>query len=293
MLKDFGNDLKKLREAKGISLAEISAETRINIKFLNFLEEGVFDFQPETYIRSFIKAYARAIGENENQMVNDYDKAKAGFYTRRKFTENSENEKDKAKTYGIKSESVQGNIEEQIPLSEKVRPVSYEKSEYERDSFPAGKWLQKVLIALLGVALSAGIYFLWNYLSGSATQKSEVKPKTFDEITESYEDKIKGKKDTLLAADSLKQVVGDSLQLMVKALKDIRVKVYIDEKSLIEEELKAKDSLLIKAKEQFRFSASSGENVHIYLNGTFLRKPLSASSGSIKNLIINKDGIVQ
>ncbi len=61
MLKEYGQDLKKLRELKGISIAEISAESRINIKFLNLLESGVFDFQPETYIRSSSKAYARPL----------------------------------------------------------------------------------------------------------------------------------------------------------------------------------------------------------------------------------------
>src|SRR5258706_16348774 len=83
MLKDFGSDLKKMREAKGISLAEISAETRINPKFLNLIESGVFNFQPETYVRAFLKEYARAIGENETRLLNDYDKAKSGFYAKR------------------------------------------------------------------------------------------------------------------------------------------------------------------------------------------------------------------
>src|SRR5215212_6065403 len=85
MLKEFGQDLKKLRELKGVSIAEISADSRINTKFLQLLESGNFDFQPETYIRSFLKAYARALNENENQILNDYDKAKGGFYSRRKF----------------------------------------------------------------------------------------------------------------------------------------------------------------------------------------------------------------
>src|SRR5690349_8877789 len=85
MLKEFGQDLKKLRELKGISIAEISAESRINTKFLANIENGIFDFQPEAYIRSFLKSYARALDENESQLLNEYDKAKAGFYARRKF----------------------------------------------------------------------------------------------------------------------------------------------------------------------------------------------------------------
>lgn len=80
MLKAFGNDLKLLRESKGITIAEIAAQTRINPKFLISLEAGIFDFQPETYIRAFIKAYARGIDINENYLLTEYDKAKAGFY---------------------------------------------------------------------------------------------------------------------------------------------------------------------------------------------------------------------
>ena len=34
MLKDFARDLKSLREAQNITIAEISAQTRINPKFL-------------------------------------------------------------------------------------------------------------------------------------------------------------------------------------------------------------------------------------------------------------------
>src|ERR1700674_2427329 len=85
MLKEYGQDLKKLRESKDITLAEISAQTRINQKFLNNIEEGNFDFQTVTYIRSFLKAYARVIDENETIVLNDYDKAKSAFYERRKF----------------------------------------------------------------------------------------------------------------------------------------------------------------------------------------------------------------
>ena len=80
MLKEFGKDLKDLREAQNITIAEISAQTRINIKFLNLMESGIFNFQPETYIRAFLKEYARCIGVNENVILTDYEKAKSGFY---------------------------------------------------------------------------------------------------------------------------------------------------------------------------------------------------------------------
>jgi hypothetical protein len=53
-----------------------------------------------------------------------------------------------------------------------------------------------------------------------------------------------------------------------------------------------KDTLVLMAKEQFRFSASSSSNVELYLNGKYLRKPATLTGTSIKNLVIKKDGIV-
>ena len=54
-----------------------------------------------------------------------------------------------------------------------------------------------------------------------------------------------------------------------------------------------KDSLTIQAKEQFRFSSSGNASVDLYLNGKYLRKPTTLTGTSIKNLVINKNGIVQ
>ena len=84
MLKDFGQDLKSLRESKNITIAEIASQTRINPKFIVNMEEGQFDFQPDTYIRAFLKEYARCINENEDKLLSDYSRAKGGFYSKKK-----------------------------------------------------------------------------------------------------------------------------------------------------------------------------------------------------------------
>ena len=66
---------------------------------------------------------------------------------------------------------------------------------------------------------------------------------------------------------------------------------YVDENKIIEDEISGKDSLLIKAKDQFRFSATGNSSVELYLNGRYLKKPTSLSGLNIKNLVIKKDGI--
>jgi len=302
MLKDFGTDLKKLREFKGISLAEISAESRINPKFLQYIENGIFDFQPETYIRSFIKAYARAIDENEHQMLNEYDKAKAGFYARRKF-------KNEDGTQFISpEEKLRISVLDQ-PKPETEQPVYAEsirddKPDYmkpkqesfnndESGGFSGYSITRKILFVVLILAVIAGVYFLVDYLNNSGDKKSDVTPKSFNEISSDYENKINPKIDSSRIKDSLNALSSDSLRLMVKALKDIRIKVYVDNASMpFDENIQEKDSIVISAKEKFRFSSNANQSVEIYLNGKYLRKPASLSGTSIKNLMINKEGIV-
>jgi transcriptional regulator with XRE-family HTH domain len=298
MLKEFGNDLKKLRESKGISLAEISAESRINPKFLQLIENGVFDFQPEAYIRSFIKEYARSLDENEHQLLNEYDKAKAGFYSKKKF------QGDEEEIISLPDDKLRIKVTEQ-PLEESVysqgirhdKPDYYKQEPIDEDPprrFSARSVTQKILLVVLFLAIAGGIYFLVDYLNSSGDKKTNVKPKTFNEISSEYENKIAPKVDSNRIKDSLKTLASaDSLRLMVKALRDIRIKVYVDEQEdPIDEEIYAKDSLLISAVGQFRFSANANSSVELYLNGKYLRKPASLSGGSIKNLIINKEGIL-
>jgi cytoskeletal protein RodZ len=297
MLKEFGQDLKKLRELKGVSIAEISAESRINIKFLTNLEAGNFDFQPETYIRSFIKAYARALDENENQLLSEYDKAKAGFYTRRKFgSDESTDSFRPEEKISISVTEHPGQTGEQPVYSQGIKedkPDYFKAKEAEPDpEFSNRSVTQKILLGILILAVLAGIYFLYDYLTGSEQKKTDVKPKSFNEISSEYENRISGKKDSAGQTDSTMVVSPDSLRLVVKVQKETTIKVYIDENRVLDENISAKDSLVIMAKDQFRFSANSNQSVELYLNGKYLRKPASLSSSSIKNLIIKKDGIV-
>lgn len=309
MLKDFGQDLKKLRELKGISIAEISAESRINIKFLSNLENGNFDFQPETYIRSFIKAYAKALDENENQLLNDYDKAKAGFYSKRKFLNedgkeviapepkitlsNVEHPPAKEQTPDTKVAKVDEPVYSQGIKEDKPDYFKAKEAEPEKE-FSNRSIGQKIMLVLLILAVLTGVYFLIDYLNKNSQQKSDVKPKSFDEMSKNYENKLTGKQlqDSIAKADSLAKLSADSLQLMVVAQKDLTIKVYVDEDRLVEGDIAAKDTVYIAGKNQFRFSSTGNQTVELYLNGKYLKKPAKLTGTSIKNLMITKEGIV-
>jgi cytoskeletal protein RodZ len=69
----LGEVLKERREARGITLADISEATRIGTRFLKAIETDNFSALPGgIFTRSFIRAYARQIGMNEDEAVALY-----------------------------------------------------------------------------------------------------------------------------------------------------------------------------------------------------------------------------
>src|SRR5688572_4599762 len=72
-MASFGEELKRERELRDISLKEISEATKISIRFLEALEQDNYDVLPGgVFNRGFIRAYARFIGVDGEEMVNAY-----------------------------------------------------------------------------------------------------------------------------------------------------------------------------------------------------------------------------
>ncbi len=69
----FGGDLRRERELREVSLQEISEATKISMKFLRAIEENQFDLLPGGVFNvGFIRAYAKYIGVDDDEMVNNY-----------------------------------------------------------------------------------------------------------------------------------------------------------------------------------------------------------------------------
>jgi cytoskeletal protein RodZ len=72
-MNSFFLELQQAREAKNISLAEVSDATLINMKILEALERGDTGTLPEAYVRAFIRGYAGAIGLDKDATIARYD----------------------------------------------------------------------------------------------------------------------------------------------------------------------------------------------------------------------------
>ena len=73
MSVSFGEQLKAAREAQGITLREVSEQTRIALRYLEALEAN--DFKPlpgGVFNRSFIRTYAKYIGFDDNEALRLY-----------------------------------------------------------------------------------------------------------------------------------------------------------------------------------------------------------------------------
>ena len=75
----LGEELRHRREQRGISLAEISEATRIGTRFLKAIETDNFSILPGgIFTRSFIRAYAKHVGMNEDEAIGLYQHQVAG-----------------------------------------------------------------------------------------------------------------------------------------------------------------------------------------------------------------------
>ena len=79
MLDQFAEELKNAREKSGVTLQQMAAKTRIDIKFLEAIDQGNFSFLPELYVKAFLKEYAKTIGINEEETAKKYEAAKLGI----------------------------------------------------------------------------------------------------------------------------------------------------------------------------------------------------------------------
>jgi cytoskeleton protein RodZ len=72
-MESFSDHLRKQREDRKIRLSDVAVQTRISVKFLEALEGGNFEILPETYIRAFIRDYAKAVGLDPDDTIKRFD----------------------------------------------------------------------------------------------------------------------------------------------------------------------------------------------------------------------------
>jgi len=69
----FGEKLRQQRERRGLSLDAISTSTKISTRMLRAIEDEHFDQLPGgVFNKGFVRAYARQVGLDEEEVITDY-----------------------------------------------------------------------------------------------------------------------------------------------------------------------------------------------------------------------------
>ena len=73
-MASFGENLKREREMRQVSLTEIANATRINLQYLKAMENEDFEALPGgVFNRGFIRSYARHLGLDEDKILGEYE----------------------------------------------------------------------------------------------------------------------------------------------------------------------------------------------------------------------------
>lgn len=71
----LGEKMKRIRSERRLSLHEISKGTKIQSKYLEYLEEGLYEKLPaDVYVRGFLKSYADYVGINDKALIKLFER---------------------------------------------------------------------------------------------------------------------------------------------------------------------------------------------------------------------------
>lgn len=83
-MESIGQYLQQQRASQGVTLEQIAVKTRINVGYLIALEKDQFErFPSETFARGFVRAYARCLALDENDVLRRFSASSEAFYSQR------------------------------------------------------------------------------------------------------------------------------------------------------------------------------------------------------------------
>jgi transcriptional regulator with XRE-family HTH domain len=226
-LASFGEELRREREIRGISLKEISDATKISKRFLEAIEKNDHRTLPApVFTRGFVREYARYLGLASEEIVNRYNFAAAG----------------------------DDRIEQSTHLDRLVQPQAVPLArdrERERKSIPppyARIDRNVYILVVIVAALVAASY--WAFKHKRETHAEEARVDTAAAIAPKP---VAPSPAPVPAPEP--PPVDDTLRLTIDVTHDTWLTLEADGKTAIDERLRTGDHRAVEAKESFRFVA--------------------------------------
>jgi len=277
MLDRFAERLRKARLKKGVSLQQMAARTRIDLKFLEAIDNGNFSFLPDLYVKAFIKQYAKAVDLDEQETIKKYEDIISG-----KVVEDDEPMSLLEQKVEISNTQPEPVIEKPIPIFDGSALASKTPVNNE-----AKKKKLRILVYSAGIVL-AGVIIFFALMKRSSTIVVEELPyeKVLEESSERYqvgEEKIDS---TPVAFNS------DSLTLQfanADSIDSAWVMVIYDDVKKEDFLLYPKNTKTIHATDNFKFTLGNSGVILLRLDDQLLN--FDGKRGSVRHYEITRKGI--
>jgi cytoskeletal protein RodZ len=136
-MSEFGKKLRLAREDRGVSLTALTAETKVNLRLLEALEEGNFHELPGgVFRRGILRAYLKALDLDEAEWLPEFE---AGV-------------QENARQHGLKTEA---DEEAWVTFASNVK-----KNRMRQQERTGWRWAG--LLLLLAILLLAG-WAVWHF----------------------------------------------------------------------------------------------------------------------------------
>lgn len=258
-LASFGEELRREREIRGISLKEIADATKISKRFLEALERNDHRTLPApVFTRGFVREYARYLGLSTEEMVNRYNFAAAG----------------------------DERIEKppQHPAATPI-PEPPRKMRRRRGIPPVYARVDRNLILIVLIAAALGGVAYWAI---QEKQRRDAEPQTIETSTAPPA----ARSALAASAAATPSTAGDqTLRLIVEAADASWVTLEADGATVLNAELTAGERRSFEARESFRFKTiGNAAGLRLTFNETSV-PALGAAGEVVKNRVFDRDAL--
>lgn len=276
MFEQLAEELKQARINNHLSIQQLSNVTRIDIKFIEAMENGDFTYLPELYVKAFTKQYAQAVNLDENIIIKKFEAFSKGI----PYEEELQNEEIK-KPIELAREGKKEPPKE--PASTHVYNAVRTPIANPLDLPNSKRRIVLTSILVTAIAAFAIIYFFFLRQSHEII----VPEKPIEEV-------IKENKQRYIAnekTDSLanKSISSDSLNLTIMSKDTSWIKIIVDDKKVDDFILFPHSQKDIVAGNNFKIIIGNSGEIELDLNNKSLN--FEGKKGQVKYVSINRGGL--
>jgi transcriptional regulator with XRE-family HTH domain len=288
MLDKFADELREQREKSGLTLQQMATKTRIDIKFLEAIDQGNFAFLPDLYVKAFVKQYSKTIGLDESLIIKKFEAAREGkeYNPDLPLIEEEPKQKETPKTEPPKTEAPKQTVKSSSPL---ITYVDEQKQKSTEDESKTNK--QLMIFGLGGVGLiviSALIYFFVFNKSDKIIVEETPIENVIEQSNQRYVEEEPA--DQIVSDSTVIPVSSDSLYLTFFAKDTSWVFVVLDNNRTQEFTLYPNSRFSIAASREFKATVGNSGGVTLQLNNQAV--DFTGRAGSVRHFKLDKNGIV-